>query len=142
MVVDVERAAKRRRRERLWIGGVLGYTVLRFAIAWEALDRYGLNIWVFGIIDIVTAVPYAVGTARLVTSVVDRRLQAAAGWMVISAFSFLAPYLYIAVAGHDKSMPKTVWVVLAVLVIALGANAAFAIIRRIRSGRRLRRLEV
>src|ERR1700709_2284087 len=91
-----DRVARRRHREHLWIIGVVAYTIIRFLIAWETLNRYGLNIWIFGVIDVGTAVPYAVGTARLVTSIVDRRLQAAAGWLVIAAISFIAPYLYIA----------------------------------------------
>lgn len=135
--LDAERAAKRRRREIIWIAGIVGYTILRFAIAWEALRTYGLNIWLFGFIDIATAVPYAVGTSRLVTSMVDRRLQAAAGWLVIAAVSFLAPYLYIAIAGHDKSLPVVVWIVLAVLILGLGANAALAVTKRVRAARRL-----
>ncbi len=143
MTTDVapDRQAKRRRRELIWIAGVIAYTILRFAIAWETLNRYGLNIWIFGILDVGTAVPYAIGTSRLVTSMVDKKLQVAAGWLAVAAISFVAPYFYIVIAGHNKSLPLAVWVVLALLVIALGANAALVINKRVRAARRLRRAE-
>lgn len=144
MTTDVapDRQAKRRRRELIWIAGVIAYTILRFAIAWETLNRYGLNIWIFGILDVGTAVPYAIGTSRLVTSVVDKRLQAAAWWMMLAALSFIAPYLYIAIAGRDKSLPMLVWVLLVVLVLGLALNAALAVNKRVRTARRLDQIEV
>jgi len=144
MTTDVapDRQAKRRRRELIWIAGVIAYTILRFAIAWETLNRYGLNIWIFGILDVGTAVPYAIGTSRLVTSVVDKRLQAAAWWMMLAALSFIAPYRYIAIAGRDKSLPMLVWVLLVVLVLGLALNAAVAVNKRVRTARRLDQIEV
>ncbi len=140
-ITDPGRTERRRRREHLWIAGVVLYTVVRFAIAWETLNRYGLNVWIFGILDVGTAVPYAIGTARLVTCVVDKRLQAAAWWLVLAAASFIAPYLYIAIAGRDKSLPILVWIVLGLLVLGLGANAVMAINKRISAEKRVQQLE-
>lgn len=101
--------------------GIVAFTLARFVVAYGTLRRYDLNIWLFGFIDIATAVPYGVGTARLATSIVDRRYRAASRWAVVAAGSFLAPYLYVATAG--EAMPPVVYVVLGLLVAALGANA-------------------
>ena len=124
-------ASRRRRRELWWVAGVVLFTLARFVVAYGTLRRYDLNIWLFGAVDLGTAVPYGVGTARVATSVVDRRYPAAARWTVVAAASFLAPYLYVALAG--EAMPTVVFVVLGVLVAALGANAVVGVRSKVRS---------
>ena len=128
-----ERLARRSRRERTWVVGVVLFTLARFVVAYSTLRQYHLNIWLFGVIDLGTAVPYGVGTARLVTSVIDRRASAATRWLAVAAASFLAPYLYIALAGRD--MPSAVYLVVVVLVLALGTNAVLEVRKKVAAGR-------
>jgi hypothetical protein len=123
-----------------WVIGIVGFTLLRFVVARETLEGYGLNIWVFGFIDLVTAVPYAVGVARVVTAMIDRNPGGASRWAVVAGISFLAPYLYIAWAGQDAAFPTTVYVVLAVLIVAFGANAIWNVRRKVRAGHEAMRL--
>lgn len=130
----VEPSSRRQVLERSWIVGVVLFTLARFVVAYGTLERYGLNIWVFGFIDIVTAVPYGLSTARLAGAIVDRNLQAATRWGAVACFCFLAPYLYIAVAGRDVGLPPIVYVVLLVLVLCFGANAIYGVARRVRGG--------
>lgn len=120
--------------ERSWIVGVVLFTIGRFAVAYGTLERYGVNLWMFGAIDLLTAVPYGLGTARLVGAIVDRRFQSATRWGVVSAASFLAPYLYLAWAGRDVGFPPVVFVVLGVLAFCFGTNAVLGIRRRVRTG--------
>jgi hypothetical protein len=126
------RNERRRRRELIWVLSVVAYTVIRFVIAWEAFSDYGVNVWIFGALDIGTAIPYAIGTARVVIDMVDKRYKQAALWMVVAAVSFLAPYIYLVIAGKDKSLPTAVYVVVGLLVVGLGANAILAIRKKIR----------
>ena len=121
--------------ERSWIAGVVLFTVARFAVAYSTLERYGMNMWLFGLIDLATALPYGIATARLVGAIVDRQLQGAARWGVIASASFLAPYLYVAWAGRDVGLPTVVYVVLAILVVCFGANAILGVGRRVRQTR-------
>lgn len=111
------------------------FTVGRFVIAYGALDRYGVNIWMFGFIDLITAVPYGVSTARLVGALVDRSYESVAGWAAVASASFLAPYLYLAWAGRDVGFPRVVFVVLGVLAISFGTYAVYGIGRKVRLGR-------
>ena len=123
---------RRRRLEATWVLGVVAYVIFRFVLAYSALAKYGrLNVVIFGVLDLVTAVPYAIGTARLVTSVVDHRPQTAARWGALAAGSFIAPYLWIAWIGRDGQFPTLVYVVVAVLVVCLGANAVLGVRRRV-----------
>ncbi|CAN5579174.1 MAG: hypothetical protein ACR2JF_04770 [Iamia sp.] len=129
-------STRRRKLELTWVVGVVLFTLARFGAAWGALgneDRW--VVWVFGVIDVGTAVPYALGTARLVTGLVDRRLQSAARWGVVAAGSFLAPYLWLGWAGRDGDFPTVVYVVLLVCLVCFGANAVITVRRRVQRGR-------
>ena len=130
------RSQRRRTLERSWVIGVLVFVVIRFVAAYGALGKYdAFTVIVFGLLDIGTAVPYAIGTARLVTSLVDRDLSGAARWGSLASACFLAPYIWIAWAGRDGSFPTIVYVVTAILAVFLGLNAVVGIRRRVRSAR-------
>ena len=127
----------RRNLTASWVIGVVIFTLARFFVARETLIDYDINIWLFGFVDLVTAVPYALGVAKIVAALVDRDGTSATWWAVVATGSFLAPYAYIAVAGHGAAMPGAVYVALAVLIAVFGTNALWSIRRRVRTGRDL-----
>lgn len=118
------------RIEKLWILSVVGYTVLRFVIAWGAFGDHGANVWIFGFVDIATAVPYAKAV-----SMVCRR-AAAFDWkrlplpIAIALVSFFAPYGYLWFAAG--SMPGGVRIGLVVCVTVLAAAATIGVITKVR----------
>jgi hypothetical protein len=118
-----------------WVVTIVLFTLARCLVAREALQRYGLNIWVFMAIDLVTALPYAIGVAKVVTSIIDRDSSAASFWALVAGASFLAPYGYIAWAGRGASFPPVVYVVLGVMIVLFGANAVRSVRRSVRNAR-------
>lgn len=129
-------APSRRAIERSWVIGVLLFVTARFVLAYSVIAEEGrVAVIVFGILDLGTAVPYALATARLVGSLVDRQVEAAARWGIVAAVSFLAPYIWLAWAGREGQFPPVVYVALALFVVCLGANAVLGIRRRTLEGR-------
>lgn len=127
-------AQRRRTLELSWVLGVVVFVVMRFALAYSALaSESRTTVVVFGLLDLGTAVPYALGTARLVTSLVDGDHQTAARWGALASGCFLAPYLWIAWAGRDGTFPAVVYVVTAIFVVSLGTNAVLGVRRRVRA---------
>lgn len=118
-----------------WVVTIVAFTILRFVVAKGTLEEYGLNVWVFGAIDLITAVPYAIGVARVVGALVDRNLSAISTWASVAAFSFMAPYLYIAWAGRTATFPREVYVALVVLIVIFGGNAILGVRRKVRRAR-------
>ncbi|MBT6444630.1 MAG: hypothetical protein HOK58_06535, partial [Acidimicrobiaceae bacterium] len=49
--------------EQTWIWSVVGYTLVRFFIAWGAFADHGVNVWIFGLIDVGSAWPYGKAVA-------------------------------------------------------------------------------
>ena len=121
--------ARRRVYERLWI--VLGvvWAVGRVFVAKATVERYGVNITVFAVIEILVAWPHALGAARVVTKLVDRDPHGAFCWGALLAVTHIAPELYIAVAG--SRMPFGIYVSLALIVVGLGALAVVGIIQKV-----------
>jgi hypothetical protein len=130
------RASRRQVLELSWVIGVVLFVIIRFVIAYSTLARYGrMTVIVFGILDIATAVPYALGTARVVTGLVDRRVAYASRWAMIACASFVAPYVWLAWAGRED-FPLVAFVVIGVLAVLLGINAVVGIVRNVRSEKR------
>ena len=118
-----------------WVVTIVLFTLARVVVAKETLEDYGLNIWVFAFIDLITAVPYAIGVARVVTSMIDREFAASTRWALVAFASFIAPYLYVAWAGRDASFPGAVWIALIVLILVFGTNAVVNVRRKVVQGR-------
>ena len=85
-------STRRRWLETTWVVTVLVFTLARLLVARATLAERGLNIWVFGFIDLITAFPYALGTARIVEAVVDRDGHAIGRWTLVAGLSFIARY--------------------------------------------------
>ena len=129
-------APSRKAIERSWVIGVLLFVTVRFVLAYSVIAEKGrFAVIVFGILDLGTAVPYAIATARLVGSLVDRQVEAAARWGILAAVTFLAPYVWLAWAGREGQFPVVVYAAIALFVVSLGANAVFSIRRRTIEGR-------
>lgn len=122
------------RIENLWILSVVGYTVLRFVVAWGAFGDHGTSPWIFGFIDIATAVPYAKAVALVC------RRAAAFEWrrlpmpVAVALVSFFAPYAYLWFSAG--SMPDGVRVGLAVCVSVLLLAATAGVVAKVRKLRR------
>lgn len=134
-----DEAASSSRRQVLelsWVIGVVLFVIVRFVIAYSTLAQYSrVTVVVFGVLDIVTAVPYALGTARVVTGLVDKRVAYASRWAMVACASFVAPYVWLAWAGRED-FPMVAYVVIGVLAVLLGLNAVVGIARNVRRERR------
>lgn len=106
------------------IVGIFVWTVIRGIPAWP-LSAYGMNIWVFVLIDLITSVPYVICINQVVRGIrtLPARMLVLHG--AIIACSFAAPYLYLFwTAG--AAMPT--WV----LIVAVSVVAVLAIVGPLR----------
>ncbi len=124
---------RRRLFERVWIVLGLVWALGRVVVAKATVEKYGVNITVFAVIEILAAWPHSLGAARVVTNLIDRNPHGALPWGLMLAVSHIGPELYIAVAGSH--MPVGVYVSLAIIVLGLGALAIVGIVQKVRMGR-------
>lgn len=115
-----------------WVAGVSAFAIARALIAWPTLGRYGVNPWVFLALDVGTAPPYAYGQVKLVKSILKRAHAQTQFWTVVVLVSFLAPYIYVFVAGSGE-LPAIGYAIVAVLAGVFGAASIARFRRTLRS---------
>jgi hypothetical protein len=99
---------------------VFGFSVGRALVAWPTPSQYGVNPWTFLAIDVVTAFPYGLGQVKVINGFRYRKYRAVQGWAFVVAAMFLAPYIYIVVAGQNR-IPGVVYAVIAILALVFGS---------------------
>lgn len=113
---------------------VTAYSVVRVLAVAVALRRYGVNIWVFAIIELGTAPPYGFAAVRLARAAVCGDRTALARWLSVWTTCFLAPYAYLVASGHTAPVDD-LYVVGIVMLLSLVA-ALSGMRRRVMVGRR------
>jgi hypothetical protein len=120
----------RKKAEGAFTIGVFLIVIARFFLATASFGDRGVNPWIFALLDIVSAWPYAHYTARLVFALALSEYSRIAYNGVMWVFWFLLPYLYLFAAARD--VPSTIWLGLALWMSIFGGAAVFGIIRKSR----------
>lgn len=121
--------------KRAWIGGVVGYSVLRAVIAWSVFSDYGVNPWVFAVIDVGTAIPYAWCIAELPGAIIARQSRRLVAMVSVAIVTFFAPYAYVWLAADGA--PTNLRSGLVVLVVCLLGAAIVGVVCKTRRNNEL-----
>lgn len=128
---------ERRRRWRVIVAvAMISWSLVRTVIIWVAIGGYGLNPWLYLVIDLSSAVVDSVTTPSMVVRFIDDRFRAAAGWAAISLGAFLVPDVYIFV-GTQRLPPGIIAMVATIVTLTLTV-AVVGVVRKVHAGRALR----
>lgn len=130
---DAETLQRRKRLSRTWAGIVVVWSIIRTIIVWAAVGDYGLNPWIYLSLDLGAAIVDAWSTPRMVLSFIDDQYRRAVKWAVISLGVFIVPDIYIFFG--TRTLPKTVIVVLCLIIGATLTIAVVSVVRKIKKGR-------
>jgi hypothetical protein len=118
---------------RLWILGDIVWATFRLFVARATLRQYGLNIWLFCVVEYASIVPYIFGSAKCVKAFVAKRHLLAAQWAAFAALGFISPELFI--VATTKKMPWHVYIIIAIAVSIFGTAAAIGLVKKVRKER-------
>ncbi len=124
---------QRRFLQYVWLLAVAAWACFRIFAVDTWLAQYGVNTAVFAVVEIGSSIPYGIGTARCVTSLIDHRRVSAIWWGVMGVVGFIAPDLYMVTAG--KSMPALTYVIIIGVFVILGSFSIVGLIRKYRQSR-------
>lgn len=130
---DAATLRRRKHLSRTWAAIVVGWSLIRTVIVWAAVGDYGLNPWVYLVLDLSAATVDAFTTPRMVLSFIDDHFKQAVKWGVISLVVFLIPDVYIFVG--TRKLPSHLIIIVCGIVALTLAAAVWGVIRRIRQGR-------
>jgi hypothetical protein len=120
---------------RVWIIASIAYGGLRTALVWRFLHQYGVNVWVFGIIELFASALYGLSSARVVTFLLARSWSHLRPWGVLTFVSYAIPDVYVfASAG---TLPGSYLDVLIGIVFVTAVLTAIGIVGQVRKGRAL-----
>jgi hypothetical protein len=133
VVLDADKQRKRAAVSRAWAIAVMSWAFVRTLIVWAALGDYGLNPWVYLVIDLCCAAIDAVTTPRMVLNFIDGHYRSAVGWAVVSLVAFLTPDAYIFLG--TRSLPVKLVIIVAIIIGITMSAAVISVLRKIRRGR-------
>lgn len=119
--------------ERIWASTILLYTLAATFVVWKALHKYGVNPYLFFLIDLITSWFYGIASARLVVALIKKRWGESQKWGWLSAINFILPQAYILLAA--RRVPHHLYVIIYSVIGALIAFALIGIGSQIRSAR-------
>lgn len=120
--------------ERLWASTIILYTFVATFIVWKALHKYGVNPYIFFLIDLITSWFYGLASARLVVAVIHKRWSETQKWGWLSALNFALPQIYILVSANR--VPRDVYLIIYSVIGVMIAFAVVGIASQIRVARR------
>jgi hypothetical protein len=125
---------RRARFERVWILVSIAYGGLRTALVWKFLHKYGVNPYIFGVVEFVSAAIYGKSSAQVVGIVVDVERTRLRMWLPIAFLSYFVPdaYVFISVGRLPGDMMEILISVVCVTLVLTGVG----MIAQIRRGRR------
>lgn len=113
------------RLERFWIVGNLLYSALRVVLAWHFLASHGLSVIGFALVEVISAVPWAIATSRLTKGLLAKNTRGLLGWAALATAAFLAPDAFVIATTHH--VPAWLYVVIGAWV----SIAGFVSVRRV-----------
>ena len=125
--------------ERIWASTIVLYTFAATFIVWKALHKYGVNPYLFFVIDLITSWFYGVASARLVVAVIKKRWSETQKWGWLSAINFALPQIYILLSA--RRVPRDVYLIIYSVIGALVAFALIGIGSQIKAARKVKDVE-
>ena len=123
---------RRKSLETVWTALVLGWTALRIAFAEAYMVEYGINIWIFILVEVLSSPVLALSSTRLVRVLVVHSLRGIGFWGGLTLVSYAAPDVYLLTAG--RGVP---WSLYGVIVSVMTVAGIVSIIRMRRSLRQV-----
>jgi hypothetical protein len=121
----------RRLVERWWIAIVLCWDVLKSLLIDKAFAKYGVNPYVYFAIVISIAIPYAISTAKLLFSLIERYWRNSAIYGAIAVILHFIPDIYILETA--KQVPRSLFdsfILLMTIFAILGTRQVIVEVRK------------
>lgn len=117
---------------------VIGWSLIRALLVWAVLGNYGLNPWMYLVVDLCAATIDAYATPKMVFDFVDDRFHQAAGWGLVALGAFLVPDLYIFLGS--RTLPWSIVLTICLVISVTLTVGIVGVVRKVQTGRAARQL--
>jgi uncharacterized membrane protein YhaH (DUF805 family) len=120
--------------ERLWASTIVLYTFGATFVVWKALHKYGVNPYIFFVVDLITSWFYGLASARLVVALLKKRWSETQKWGWLSALNFMLPQVYILISA--RHVPRDVYIIIFSVIGVMIAFAFVGVVSQVRAARK------
>jgi hypothetical protein len=120
--------------ERWWIGIVLVWDIFKTIVVDKTFAKYGVNPYIYFVIVIVIAVPYAISTAKMLFAIISNHWRNALSYGLVAVVLHFIPDIYILATA--KQVPRSLFDSFLVMVVIFTVFAVHGIISKVREHRR------
>jgi hypothetical protein len=120
--------------ERWWIVIVLLWDTFKTLVVDKTFAKYGVNPYIYFVIVITIAVPYAMSTAKMLFAILANHWRNALVFGVVATVLHFVPDIYILVTA--KQVPRSLFDSFIVMVVIFTIFAVHGIVTHVRSNRK------
>ena len=120
--------------ERGWILVSVAYGGLRAALVWKFLRKYGVNPYVFGAVEFISATIYGKSSAQVVGAVIDGAWNRIRSWLPLAFLAYFAPDAYVLLSAGR--LPGDILAILLTMVCVTLGLTGIGITGQIRRAKR------
>ena len=120
--------------KRAWIVAVLAYSVARTLVVWKIFQKYGVNQYLYLIIDIFCAYWYAIFSTRLVIETSKTHYKRLFKYLSLTLIFNFIPDLY--VLATAKEVPGFIFKSYIQIIVLLAVVGLFSLYREIQNRRK------
>lgn len=84
-----------KRAQRTWVALVLAWVIIRTLVIRDVFGGYGVNPWIYFLIDLGSAFPYAILSGRAVVNFLDKNWISFRKNVLFTLFFFYMPDMYV-----------------------------------------------
>jgi hypothetical protein len=106
---------------QMWVALVMLWAGMRILAVEIWLVGYGINIWWFAVIEVLSSILYGLSSARLVRALAARYRKDAGKWGALALLGYVMPDTYLLSVG--RAMPLATYVIVVLLAVIFAAVA-------------------
>jgi uncharacterized membrane protein len=120
--------------KRAWITAVLAYSVVRTLVIWKIFQKYGVNQYLYLIIDIFCAYWYAIFSTKLVIETSKTHYKNLLKYLLLTLVFNFIPDLY--VLATAKEVPSFIFKSYIQIIVLLAIIGLFSLFREVQNRRK------
>ena len=115
--------------QKAWFGLIIFLSFVRIATAELYFSNYGINIWTFAVVEIVSSPILARASSRMAVALKYHEIRQSILWGSLTMVSFSAPDVYLLTAG--RGLPWTAYGMVLLLMTIAGTASVIKLQQKV-----------
>ena len=115
--------------QKAWFGLIILWSFVRIATAELYFSKYGIDIWIFAVIEIVSSPILARASSRMAVALKYHEIRQSVLWGGLTMVSFSAPDVYLLTAG--RGLPWMAYGLVLLLMTVAGTTSVIKLRQKV-----------